>query len=300
MAEIVNHETAYVFVILFGLVIGSFLSVCIYRLPLNRVKGCSSMDEPELFTERPQKDGRSITIMFPPRSICAECKTQLRWYHNIPFFSWVLLGGKCAFCRAPISMRYPMIELITAACALLSFHLYGATATALVVFILAAALIVISYIDLDYYIIPDVISIPGTVIGVLLAAANDYGRFFSFPLATGVVHSLLGIATGAGFLLFISYFYTFLRRKSGLGLGDVKLLAMTGAFLGWEASLYTIIVGSLLGSILGVLLLMIQRKGMSSPIPFGPYLAGGTLLYMFTGLSLLRWTQQHLGLFRGL
>jgi leader peptidase (prepilin peptidase)/N-methyltransferase len=266
-----------VFVFLFGAVIGSFLSVCIYRIPFSASVGLSAeeLGIPE-GSQRP-----TFTIASPQRSFCPHCRNPLRWWHTMPIVGWILLRGRCGFCTESISFRYPFVEVLTAAFALLTYQSFGFTLTAAVVFAIVCALIVISFIDYDYYIIPNVISLPGAVLGVACAGMNQFFHLFAPPIVPNLASAGLGLLLGAGFLLLISELYLRLRKREGLGLGDVKLLALVGAFLGPDGALFTIFVGSLFGTVGGVLTLLVQRKGMSHPLPFGPYLAMGTLLYLF-------------------
>jgi leader peptidase (prepilin peptidase) / N-methyltransferase len=269
-------------VLIFGLIIGSFLTACIYRIPYGRPEGLDDLDEEEDEKEPPPPE---VTLLNPRRSICPNCKKQLRWYHNVPVFSWIFLWGKCAFCKAPISAKYPFVELLTAVFALLSYRMYGLTPTAFVVFAFCASLIVITFIDLKYYIIPDVISIPGSLIAIAIGVSNDYWNFFSDPISRGSVDTLLGVLAGGGFLFLVAEFYIHVRHKTGLGFGDVKLLTLVGALFGPAGALYTIFVGSLLGSVLGLLQILFRGNKLSTPIPFGPYLAGASVLYIFLGLG---------------
>jgi leader peptidase (prepilin peptidase)/N-methyltransferase len=279
-----NSAFLYVLVASLGAIIGSFLSVCIYRIPYGRPKGPPNFEEEESEEEPPQPTQTTpkIGIANPPRSFCPSCQTQLLWCHNIPILSWLLLRGKCYFCKVSISPRYPLVEFLSLICALLSVQMYGFSMTALVIYLFCAALIVISFIDIDYYIIPDVISLPGTVIGMLLATANHFLHIFEWPLAKDFWTSLIGVAVGGGGLLLISELYYRIRKRVGLGLGDVKLLAMVGAFFGFEGAFATIFYGSLLGSVIGVFLIIFFKRGASQHLPFGPYLALGTLIYIFT------------------
>lgn len=268
--------------IVLGLIIGSFLTVCIYRVPLRR-SADSEEDSSELDLPMPPVATEKIGINNPPRSLCPKCGTQLKAWHNIPLVSWIFLKGRCAHCQEKISIRYPLVEVLTAGACWLSYATYGLTPTALIVFLFTCALIVISFIDYDYYIIPNVISLPGVIIGCALSVLNQFTSLFSLPVVPGIKESLLGILAGGGFLLLVSETYFLLRKKEGLGMGDVKLLGMTGAFFGWQGSLYTIFVGSLLGSVGGILLTIFLGRKMSKPLPFGPYLALGTFLYIFFG-----------------
>lgn len=273
-----------IFVIALGLCVGSFLTVCIYRIPYGRPMGPPNWDEDEAeqdVTPPPAEQEKKLSIWEPSRSFCPHCNKQLKALFLVPFFSWVFLGGKCGFCRAPIPFRYPLTELLTAAAFWLSWHFFGPTPTAVLSAVLCCSLIVISFIDIDYYIIPDVISKPGMVIGLLLAAANQFFHWFSAPFVGTFLWSLAGFAFGGGILLLISEVYLRLRRRIGLGFGDVKLLAMIGAFLGIEGAFYSMFLGSLFGAVFGITLMLVYRKNSAYQLPFGPYLAVGAVLYLF-------------------
>lgn len=273
---------------IFGLIIGSFLSVCIYRIPFGRVESDeSSGPPPDESKSAASSDKKAISINYPTRSFCPQCQHQLLWWHNIPLMSWILLRGKCAFCKSPISARYPVVELLTGIISVLSFQNFGINPTGIVIFAFCCALIVISFIDYDYYIIPNVISLPGFALGMVLAAVNQVWHVFNPPLVSGLMDAVWGVLAGGGFLFVISEVYLRLRKKEGLGMGDVKLLAMTGAFFGVSGSLYTIFIGSLLGSVLGITLVLVSRRKFSQQLPFGPYLALGTLIYIFVGNQLI-------------
>jgi leader peptidase (prepilin peptidase)/N-methyltransferase len=211
------------------------------------------------------------------------------WYNNIPVFSWLALGGKCGNCKAKISIRYPFTELLTALIAIGAYSVYGLSLEGCLVFIYLAALIVISFIDYDYFIIPDTISIPGTMIGLILAAANGYFSFLKAPFVPGITSALWGLVWGAGLLYTIAKGYEWIRKEDGLGFGDVKLLAMCGVFFGPECCLYTIFVGSVVGAVFGILGIIIFRRGLKQEIPFGPYLNTATALYLLTGEALPNW-----------
>jgi leader peptidase (prepilin peptidase)/N-methyltransferase len=286
---------------IFGLIIGSFLTVCVFRLPFGRPKGPPDWEaeqeeeaaqaaagdvEPAAPDESVAQEAsadvpKELSLTYPPRSFCPECKAQLRWFHNIPLLSWIALGGKCAFCKTGIPFRYPLVELLSALFAVLSLLAFGPTATAAAVYIFCCMLIVISFIDIEYYIIPDVISIPGCVIGLLIALVNQYFPFLGWPFVPGIIDSGLGVLFGGGVLYAIAEGYYRIRKREGLGLGDVKLLALTGAFFGLPGALYTMFIGSLLGSVIGILLILASGKRMTYQLPFGPYLALGTIVYIF-------------------
>lgn len=232
----------------FGAVIGSFLNVVIHRLP-----------------------DRSRSIAFPP-SHCPRCSTPIRWYDNIPLLSYLLLRGRCRACRQPISPRYPLVELCMACLSMALYARFGPSLAFVYYFPFLAALLAIIFIDIDHQIIPDVISLPGIVLGFA-------GSFFN-PLVSWQ-QSGLGILIGGGLLYAIAVGYLLLTRREGMGGGDIKLLAMIGAFLGWQSLLYVIFASSLVGSIFGIIAMRVQGKGGRTRIPFGPFLAVAAISYLF-------------------
>jgi leader peptidase (prepilin peptidase)/N-methyltransferase len=249
-------------IFLLGLCIGSFLNVCIYRLPA----------------------GTSIVF---PGSRCPVCKTPLRAYENIPLLSYLLLRGKCRTCKTPIPVRYPLVELITGLLALAVLNRFGPTLTAGVLFIFCAALIVVTFIDIDHQIIPDAISLPGIVLfffSRLILPHSD--------ALTALLHSALGILAGGGSLFLVAWTYHALTGKEGMGGGDIKLLAMIGALVDWQGVLFTIFAGSSMGCLVGLLMMGSAPKGsggMKLKVPFGPFLSMGALLYLFWGPYLIHW-----------
>lgn len=247
---------AFAFVL--GAVVGSFLNVCIYRIPA----------------------GESIVS---PRSRCPRCGTPIRWYQNIPILSWIFLRGRCASCQLRIPIRYALVEALTGllfAMVLYSFGIHWAT---VVFWVFVSLLVTITFIDLDHQIIPDVISLPGIVLG--------FGASFLLPWVSWS-DSLLGILLGGGSLFLVAVGYEFLTKKEGMGGGDIKLLAMLGAFLGWKAVLPIIFVSSLLGTLVGVPLMLIKGADGKLAIPFGPFLAGGAVIWLFWGELLAGWYLQ--------
>jgi leader peptidase (prepilin peptidase)/N-methyltransferase len=237
-----------------GAMIGSFLNVCIYRIP----------------------KGRSIVW---PGSACGSCGHTLAWFENIPVVSYAVLRGRCRACRSPISLRYPFVELLTAGMFAGAFWFYGPTVLLVSRLLFGCALIVLFAIDLEYHLLPNVITIPGIVIGFA----------FSFITPPGWVASLIGIAVGGGVLWAIAEGYYRLRHEEGLGMGDVKMLAMIGAFLGWKAVLVTLVLSSLAGAIIGLALMAAQRGTMKFALPFGTFLAIGAVVAMFVGDPLVAW-----------
>jgi leader peptidase (prepilin peptidase) / N-methyltransferase len=244
-----------VFAFLFGAVVGSFLNVCICRMP------------------------NEESVVSPP-SHCPVCNYQIRWYDNIPLLSYLLLGGKCRGCGVKISPQYPLVELINGLLTLALFVRFGPTIAFAALFLFCSALVVITFIDIEHQIIPDEISLSGIVIGFL----------FSFLIpGHDWLNSLIGIILGGGSLLLVAFGYQKLTGKDGMGGGDIKLLAMMGAFLGWKAVPFIIFFSSLIGSVLGVSIMLIQKKDSKLAIPFGPYLALAAVFYIFYGPQLIKW-----------
>ncbi|OGP90924.1 MAG: peptidase A24 [Deltaproteobacteria bacterium RBG_16_47_11] len=235
--------------------IGSFLNVCIYRLPKEE----------------------SIII---PGSHCPQCQHPIRFYDNIPFVSYLLLRGKCRYCRAPISLQYPLVEGITALSSFLLFLTFGPSVSYFIYFAFMAALIVITVIDLYHQIIPDVISLPGIGVGLLASLILPQITF---------LNSILGVLLGGGSLFGVATIYYRLFKREGMGGGDVKLLAMIGAFLGWKAVILTILSSSLIGSITGIVVILVKGKDFRYAIPFGPFLSLGSVLSLFYGEEILGW-----------
>lgn len=243
------------FVFLVGAVVGSFLNVCIYRIP------------------------RDESIVFPA-SHCPACGAGIRPFDNIPLFSYLVLRGKCRACGNRISWQYPLVELLSAGLTLALFLKFHFSATFFVLFLFCMALVVITFIDLEHQIIPDRISLSGIVVG--------FASSFILPWLSWK-SSLIGIVAGGGSLLIVALGYQFLTKKEGMGGGDIKLLAMMGAFLGWRAVPFIIFTSSLFGSVVGVSLMLARKKDSQLPIPFGPFLAFGAVLYIFYGGRLIQW-----------
>lgn len=206
------------------------------------------------------------------RSHCRSCLKNLKWYHNIPLVSFVALRGKCAFCKQSISFQYPLIELITGLLFCLTFWFFGLTWHWVFYTAFFCLLLVITVIDLYHMIIPDELSLGGLLLG-----------FFSAFITKDISwwDSLLGAALGGGIFLFIAYAYEKLAKQEGLGGGDVKLLGMIGAWLGSKSILFVVIISSALGSVVGLSLMLFQKKKLKTAIPFGPFLALGAVIYFF-------------------
>ncbi len=250
----------YLFGFLIGIVFGSFLNVCIARIP----------------------EEKSIV---GPRSLCPHCHSLIAWYDNIPLISFFILGAKCRKCKNKISFIYPVVEWTTGLLALFCLWKFQfSPKAALWFFTFVCPLIVITFIDLKHFLIPDVISLPFTLVGV---GVHQVNQNFLHPLQT-FYDSLLGIVIGAGVLWLIAKTYELLRKQEGLGMGDVKLMAMIGAFLGWKAVFFVFLFSSLFASIFGIFLMIFSKYRLHSALPYGPFIVGGALLYLFSGTEILR------------
>ena len=256
-----------------GLLIGSFLNVCIYRLPLD------------------------LSVV-APRSFCPTCDKPIAWYDNIPLFSYAILGGRCRRCHGRISWRYPLVELLTAAVFFYSVCRLGLTPAAIKFCLYGAILIALIFSDLEEQILPDEFTIGGAIAGVVFAVfvALPPGLLSLFiPASTGervqsVAESIFAAAFCAGALWLVAILYERIRHKEGLGFGDVKMVAMIGAFVGLQAAMLTLIVGSLLGSIVGLLYIWVTGKDASTyELPFGSFLGIAALGVAFFGEPVLSW-----------
>lgn len=251
----IRYHLIDIYLFFVGMCIGSFMNVCIYRLP----------------------NEKSI---LRPRSTCPKCGNLIRFYDNIPVVSYLWLRGKCRHCHTTISLRYPMVEIMTGFFALLVYQWFGVSLTALVYFFFIAALVVITFIDIDHFIIPDMITIPGIPLCFLAS--------FALPTVT-FKDSIFGILVGGGSLFAVAWTYHLITGKEGMGGGDIKLLAMIGALLGWKGVFFTIFVSSALGTVIGVIVMLFAKKDRKLAIPFGPFLAMGAIIYVFWGSRILFW-----------
>jgi leader peptidase (prepilin peptidase) / N-methyltransferase len=238
-----------VFVFIFGAAVGSFLNVCIFRIPA----------------------GVSIV---KPSSRCPFCHHPIRFYDNIPLVSFLVLQAKCRDCGARISWRYPLIEFMTGLLAMLLFMEFGLTFKFLAYFMFTAVLIAISFIDLDHQIIPDVLSLPGIPLFFLAAV---------FMVKVPWLEALIGLLAGGGVLLTIAFVYELITGREGMGGGDIKLLAMIGGFLGWQSLIFVVLVSSLLGAVAGIAVMVIKKQDMKYAVPFGPFLSAAAVAYLFFG-----------------
>ncbi len=240
---------------LFGLAVGSFLNVCIYRIPLKK------------------------SIVFPPSS-CPNCGKKIRFYDNIPLISYILLLGRCRYCRTPLAWHYPFVEAVTGLLSMALFIKYGLSYQYFLYLLFTSFLVAISFIDLQHQIIPDVMSLPGIAAGLAAAFIQENISW---------QESLIGMIAGGGSLYLVAVVYEKITGKEGMGGGDIKLLAMIGAWMGWKSLHFIILLSSLAGVMVGVPFLLMAGKGLRVRIPFGPFLALGALLCFFFGHEIMGW-----------
>ncbi|MCX7738701.1 MAG: prepilin peptidase [Hydrogenothermaceae bacterium] len=249
------HEVVKVLgIFILGLSVGSFLNVVIYRIP------------------------RDMSIVYPP-STCPSCKSRIKWLDNIPIISYLLLRGRCRYCGSHIGMRYQLVELITGISAVLTYTKFGFGLDFLFYFYFVGSMIALTFIDIEFKIIPDQINFGGLFVGLVFSVVKSIKEVSFEPVISAIVGSLVG----AGFLFFIAYLYLKIRGIEGLGMGDVKLLTFIGSYTGWFGSLFTIFFGSLVGAVVGVVLIKLMKKDYYYEIPFGPFLALAGLIYLFFG-----------------
>jgi leader peptidase (prepilin peptidase)/N-methyltransferase len=241
--------------LILGLIIGSFLNVCIHRIPINE-------------------------SLSTPSSRCPGCRHPVRWRDNIPVISFLILRGRCRDCGQPISWRYPLVELANGIGYVLLVWRFGAGLPTAVYALLYSSLLVVTFIDLDHQIIPDRITLPGMVVGLMAS---------SIILPLGFLNALIGLLLGGGLFYGVA-----MASRGGMGGGDIKLIAMIGAFLGWEQALLTIFIGALTGSVIGLFLMAFHGKSRKHPVPFGPFLSLGAVVSVFAGPAIWNW-YQHLG-----
>ncbi|MBN1793507.1 MAG: prepilin peptidase [Candidatus Omnitrophica bacterium] len=246
------------FIFFLGACFGSFLNVCIYRLP------------------------RELSLIFPG-SHCPRCSEPIRWYDNIPFISFCLLGGRCRHCRGRISFRYFLVELLSALTLLGLFYRFHESVLWVVYALLFYLLIIVSFIDLEFQIIPDEISISGTVVGILLSGIFPYMHHQTTSLA-GFLSSITGTVTGGLMIYLIGVFGTMVFKKESMGGGDVKLLAMIGAFLGFKYAILTFFIAPFFGSVIGIIAKLKYKQDI---IPYGPFLSLGAVISLLWGEQIL-------------
>jgi len=238
-----------------GIIFGSFLTVCIHRIP----------------------QGKSVVT---PRSACPACGNRIAWYDNVPIWSFLWLQGRCRGCQQAIPFRYPVIELVNGLGYLLVYWRFGWAWSTIIYAGLLSVFLVVTWIDWDHQIIPDVITLPGIIIGLICAG---------FLLPTGWENSVIGILVGGGVLLILAWVSPYVFGKEGMGGGDIKFLAMVGAFLGWKAALLALMIASVVGACIGIALLWAKVMERGQYIPFGPYLAMGSFVAMLWGQEIWNW-----------
>ena len=244
-----------VLIFILGLIVGSFSNVCIYRIPRNE------------------------SIIYPA-SHCPKCHSNIAPKDNIPLLSFILLKGRCRNCKSKISIQYPIVEFLTGLIYLIIYLIYGLSIQTLVYIILSSALIIIAFIDLNEEIVPDVISLPGIVIGFIISFFVPYISF---------VNSALGVLVGGGIILIIGLVGSVIFKKEAMGGGDVKLAAMIGAFLGWRYIVISLFLGFFLGALAGITLIMSKIKSREDAIPFGPFIVLGSFITLFWGEKIISW-----------
>jgi leader peptidase (prepilin peptidase)/N-methyltransferase len=246
------HLFIDIYVLLVGLAVGSYLNVVIYRLP------------------------REISTVLP-RSSCPECGSPIRALDNLPLLSFLLLGGRCRQCRAPIARRYPLVEALTGLLFVACFERFGVEPAALAAALFGSLMIVLAAIDVEHLLLPDRITLPGILVGLVLQPLLPWSTF---------LEAILGTLVGAGLLVLLAETWYWLREQEGIGLGDVKMLALIGSFLGWKGVLVTLFGASLAGAVTGLVLMALGKAELRSKLPFGAFLALGGLISLFFGQRL--------------
>src|SRR3989337_3222794 len=254
---------SYVLIFSFGLIVGSFLNVCIYRIP------------------------RRLSIIIPS-SRCPSCNTPIKPWDNIPIVGYILLGGKCRYCKTRISFRYPLVEFLNAALYLIAFWRFGFGLPTVVYFIFSSALIVITFIDLYFQIIPDRITRAGIPLGFLAGSFLLPDPFARYSLL-GMKESFIGLASGFGLFYLVALAGSAIFKKEALGGGDIKMMAMVGALMGWKTVILTTFLGSLTGSVFGITLMVLKGKNRTTKLAFGPFLALGAIITLFFGQEISSW-----------
>jgi len=244
-----------VLIFILGLIVGSFSNVCIYRIPRNE------------------------SIIYPA-SHCPKCRSKIKPVDNIPLLSFILLKGRCRNCKSKISIQYPVVEFLTGLTYLIIYLIYGLSIQSLIYIILSSALIIIAFIDLNEQIVPDVISLPGIVIGFILSFFVPYISF---------INSALGVLVGGGIILIIGLAGSVIFKKEAMGGGDVKLAAMIGAFLGWRYIIISLFLGFFLGALTGIFLILLKIKSREDVVPFGPFIVLGSFITLLWGEKIISW-----------
>lgn len=252
---------------LVSLCVGSFLNVVIYRLPLMMQREWQTECRVLLADDlKPTKAANTETEfnLIKPNSTCPKCKTAIKPWQNIPVISWLLLKGRCASCSNPISIRYPIVEMLTAILSLIVAYTFGATEQALLYILITWVLVALTFIDIDHMLLPDQLTLPLVWLALIAAVVG---------ITISPTDAIIGAACGYLSLWSVFWLFKLITGKEGMGYGDFKLLAVFGALLGWQSLLTIILLSSVVGAVIGIALLSIQGKDKATPIPFGPYLA---------------------------
>lgn len=283
MSEVLSAYPLLVLSFIFGLLVGSFLNVVVYRLPL-QLQGAWRRESLDFLGMEPEADAPKINLVFPG-SRCPKCEAPIKPWQNIPVISYLFLKGRCHNCAVPISIQYPLLELLCGLLTLAAIYTFGLTPTGLLAVLFTWVLIALTGIDFNHRLLPDTMTLPLLWLGLL---ANVNGLFTDLPSAV--------IGAIAGYLTLWSVFWLFklVTGKDGMGYGDFKLLAALGAWVGWQQLPLIILLSSLVGAIIGTLAIVIQGRDRQSPIPFGPYLAIAGWIALFRGEQI---TSAYLGLF---
>jgi leader peptidase (prepilin peptidase)/N-methyltransferase len=260
-------------VVLFSLCVGSFLNVVIYRLPVMMERSWQQEYREYFQPDEPAAPAATFNLA-TPRSRCQHCQTQLSALDNIPLLSWLSLGGKCRYCKAPISSRYPAVELLTAVLSGIVIWQTGATAYGLLLLVLTWSLVALTFIDIDKMLLPDQITLP--LLWLILAAS-------AAGIGVAPQQAIIGAACGYLSLWTVYWGFKLLTGKEGMGYGDFKLMAIFGALLGWQQLPLIILLSSVVGAVIGSVMLAVQKKQQSTAIPFGPYIAAAGWIAMLWG-----------------
>jgi leader peptidase (prepilin peptidase)/N-methyltransferase len=283
--------------VLLGLLVGSFLNVVIYRVPimLDRQwrEQCAELAEGVSGGETSATPAPERFNLVVPRSACPKCKTPIKAIHNVPVVSWVFLGGRCAACKAPISKRYPLVEALTGVLSGIVAWKFGFGWPAIAALVLTWFLIALTFIDVDHQLLPDNLTLPLLWLGLLLSLfAAQAG---SAPIPVDTRASVIGAVAGYLSLWSVYHLFKLATGKEGMGYGDFKLFAALGAWLGWQMLLPLILVAAAVGAIVGIVVLSARGQSQSTPIPFGPFLAAAGWLMLLFGHEIV---ERYLGLFR--
>lgn len=270
-------------IFLFGLMIGSFLNVVIYRLPL-QLSTAWKRDALDFLGMEPELHPGKVNIVFPA-SHCPKCGAEVKPWHNIPLLSYLLLKGKCASCKSPISLQYPLVEFICALMSTFVVYHFGLTTEGMLALLFSWALLALTGIDFNEQLLPDNITLPLLWLGLLVNLNNTF---------TSLENAVLGAVLGYLSLWWVFWLFKLLTGKEGMGHGDFKLLAALGAWLGWQQLLLIILLSSLVGAIVGIALILMAGRDRQIPIPFGPYLAAAGWIALVWGEQL---TSGYLSLF---